>query len=176
MSKKVLFLYKTVDEKFNNLVEKKDQGIYYLPDSTVIAVDIDEFTLQARKILEKEYFLREFEVEQEKFFHVLNRLPRLSARLLNIEINNSSYDPDMENQLDEGIIAQDFEKIMAVIKKFKLNGNDINSLEILMENTTFRMTRLAELDITREKSGISDVLENNFIRHLAGLTREVELS
>ncbi|MEN2468007.1 hypothetical protein [Ornithinibacillus sp. JPR2-1] len=176
MAKQVLFLYKTIDEKLKSLLEIKEQGIYYLPNSTVIAIDTDMFPIQARKNLEKEYYLREFEVEQEKFINVIEKIPQIKARLLNVEINNSKYDPEMKDQLDKGILEQDYTKIIDILKWYKQNGNDINSLEIFFENGIFRMTRLAELDITKDEQEVNEILDNNFIKHLAGLTREVELS
>lgn len=132
MPKKVLFLYKGFPEKINQLMTKNINGVFVREGTSIVGIDLDVFNLQLRGELVKNYALREFEVEQEKFTYIIKKMPLLGARILEIEITKTNQLPmEIMDVLNTAIEQQEqgIDQLLVAINECWELGHDVKSVE-----------------------------------------------
>lgn len=176
MPSKVVFLYRSFPDKINELSKINEAGVYALEGTIIVGIDQNQVNLGKRQQLVENYLLREFEVDQYKFLHIVKTMPSFNARLTNVEIVRSFIHPHLEEELNEAIIVQNIEKIYSIIEEYSDLGHDVQSLEYYFNNERIRFTRLAELDVSSSNPDIYSILNTTPIGFLSGVVREDELS
>lgn len=171
MAKHVIFLYRGYDK--NSMANLQDvRGVFLRPGTGLVGFDLDEINSQTRNELVNKYALREFEVEQEKFMHILGKLPSLGAKLLEVEFSKQEELTDIEHTLTLAIERQDMTKLSELVKDCWDLGHDIRSIEFFLHSNRIRFTWLAELDVSSSSIDIPSIINTYPVGVLSGVIRE----
>lgn len=175
MPSRVIFLYRSLPEKVEELLKINEAGVYPLEGTILVGIDLNQVNKGKREEIVHDFSLREFEVEQYKFTHIVKLMPLIGARLTNMEVTRSNLHPDMEEELNEAIISQNIEQIIHIIDMFSDLGHDVESVEYFLNKERIRFTRLAELDVDSINPDIYSVLNTTPVAFLSGVVREDEM-
>lgn len=171
MVNRVLYLYRAYHKNFDGILEHDLLGVYHRKGTNLVAIDLNSVvdnTLRQRIV--KEYSLRDFEIEQEKFISLIKLLPQLNAYLTSIEVSKR-YEDEYREELFEVIESQNFDATCSLIKNYWDLGADIQSVEFFWDGSRIRFTRLAELDLSANNPDIANILNTKPIGILAGVVR-----
>lgn len=175
MPKRILFLYRGFPEKIDQLTQSKLDGVYVLPNTVLVGIDLDSVSKSQRTELVKRYALREFEVDQEKFDFIIEKIPSLGARIIDVEFKKAETIPHLKEELNQSIIEQNITNIRQIIQEYRDFGNDIQAVEFSLNGNRIRYTRLAELDVSAPATVLDDipgVLNLYPVGVLSGVLRE----
>lgn len=156
--KHVVFLYHGSQEKIGQLYKSGIDGLIMRPGTSLVGVDTNVITKADRDWLVKEYGLREFEVDQEKFHVIIEKLGRLGAKLTDLEFFDSYLDEETCNEFKYAMENQEFGALLKIIKERWDEGNDLKALEYYLNGYRIRYTFLAELDVSAANPNLEEVL------------------
>lgn len=172
MVNRIIYLYRAFPTKIVNLLSQESLGVYRRQGTNLVAIDLNTITdIGLRQKIVKDYSLREFEIEQDKFLLLIKSLPKLGAYLTFVEISKR-YATEYEDQLIAAIQSQDLKSVCTIIEECWSIGADIQAIEFLCNGNRIRFTRLAELDLSANEIDINKILNAQAIGVLAGFARE----
>lgn len=172
MPKHVVFLYLGSQEKIDQLYQSGIEGLVMRSGTSLVGVNTDIITKADRDRLVHEYGLREFEVDQEKFHVIIEKLGVLGAKLTNLEFFDSYLDEETFDEFTYAMENQEIEALLRIIKERWNEGNDLRALEYFLNGYRIRYTSLAELDVSAASPNLQEVLNTYPIGVLSGVVRE----
>lgn len=147
-------------------------GVYLRSNSNLVGIDISTVkNFGERQKIVKDYSLREFEIEQNKFLSLVKLLEQLHAYITNITISRR-YADEFEEDLTAAIQEQNFNALYKIITNYWDIGANIESIEFFLNGDRIRFSRLAELDVSTDNPDIPKILNDKPIGILSGVLRE----